>query len=262
MTASTWVLTGTFALSNMWLGMAFVRAEPPALAKFQAVYRVGKTIQASSLVGMTQQQFREMQKALKTEIEVIRPKVSTDNPVEVESLALYSSALDAMLDYDFMRDQEDQLRAYNKTVEAMNPKLAKEAPQSVGLISIRHEEKPEERSDLTDRASAIVQKYQLPTEKRTFNTKWYKGTWVYVSAGWDLRLLGLAADRLSEAATAIEGSPPHEKPNEIRLGMTVAEVETIMGPPKMKADLGEKLVYKYEDLAVEFRDGKVVDVRF
>jgi hypothetical protein len=48
---------------------------------------------------------------------------------------------------------------------------------------------------------------------------------------------------------------------EVRLGMTLAEVESVMGVPVAKADLGQKVLYKYKDMTVEFHDGKVADVR-
>jgi len=49
---------------------------------------------------------------------------------------------------------------------------------------------------------------------------------------------------------------------EISLGMTIAEIESVLGPPETKIFLGEKVVYKYEGMAVEFVDGKVADVKF
>lgn len=48
---------------------------------------------------------------------------------------------------------------------------------------------------------------------------------------------------------------------EVKLGMTPAEVESAMGLPLSKADLGEKVLYKYKDMTVEFHDGRVTDVR-
>lgn len=48
---------------------------------------------------------------------------------------------------------------------------------------------------------------------------------------------------------------------EVKLGMTPGEVESVMGLPVSKADLGEKVLYKYKDMTVEFHDGKVTDVR-
>lgn len=48
---------------------------------------------------------------------------------------------------------------------------------------------------------------------------------------------------------------------EVKLGMSFAEVETALGPPQTRADLGEKVLYKYKDMTVEFHDGKVADVK-
>lgn len=48
---------------------------------------------------------------------------------------------------------------------------------------------------------------------------------------------------------------------EVKLGMTPAEVEAALGLPGTKVDLGEKVLYKYKDMTVEFHDGKVSDVR-
>lgn len=47
----------------------------------------------------------------------------------------------------------------------------------------------------------------------------------------------------------------------ISVGMSFAEVESAMGPPQTRVDLPEKILYKYKDMTVEFRDGKVADVR-
>jgi hypothetical protein len=55
--------------------------------------------------------------------------------------------------------------------------------------------------------------------------------------------------------------PPASAPKELKLGMTAADVEKILGPPLTKVDLGEKVLYKYKDMTVEFHDGKVTDVR-
>jgi len=48
---------------------------------------------------------------------------------------------------------------------------------------------------------------------------------------------------------------------EVKLGMTFAEVEAALGPPQSRADLGEKVLYKYKDMTVEFHNGKVTDVK-
>jgi len=49
---------------------------------------------------------------------------------------------------------------------------------------------------------------------------------------------------------------------EISLGMTIAEIESVLGPPELKISLGEKVIYKYSDMTVDFVDGKVADVKF
>jgi hypothetical protein len=48
---------------------------------------------------------------------------------------------------------------------------------------------------------------------------------------------------------------------EVKLGMTPAEVEAALGLPEAKVDLGEKVLYKYKNMTVEFHGGKVTDVR-
>ena len=49
---------------------------------------------------------------------------------------------------------------------------------------------------------------------------------------------------------------------EIKLGMTIADVESIFGIPSRKATLDDKVIYKYKDMTVDFVDGKVSDVKF
>jgi len=63
-----------------------------------------------------------------------------------------------------------------------------------------------------------------------------------------------------EEARAFAESFPNSQ--EIRLGMTIEEVEYIFGNPERKALLGERTLYKYEDMVIEFLDGKVSDVQF
>jgi hypothetical protein len=48
---------------------------------------------------------------------------------------------------------------------------------------------------------------------------------------------------------------------EVKLGMTPGEVEAAMGLLETKVNLGEKVLYKYKNMTVEFHDGKVTDVR-
>ncbi len=48
---------------------------------------------------------------------------------------------------------------------------------------------------------------------------------------------------------------------EVKLGMTFAQVESVLGVPETRVDLGEKVLYKYKIMTVEFHEGKVTNVR-
>ena len=69
----------------------------------------------------------------------------------------------------------------------------------------------------------------------------------------------LPSDDLPGSAALQEASPA--QPKEIRLSMTVVEVEAVLGLPETRADLGEKVLYKYRNMTIEFHGGKVTDVR-
>jgi len=43
---------------------------------------------------------------------------------------------------------------------------------------------------------------------------------------------------------------------------TIADVESIFGTPSSKETFGEKLIYKYQDMTVEFVNGRVSDIKF
>jgi hypothetical protein len=49
--------------------------------------------------------------------------------------------------------------------------------------------------------------------------------------------------------------------SQVKAGMSFAEVEQALGVPQTRVDLGEKVLYKYKDMTVEFHDGRVTDVR-
>jgi len=51
------------------------------------------------------------------------------------------------------------------------------------------------------------------------------------------------------------------EPAEIKLGMTMGEVESALGKPDKKVNLGAKQIYYYKDMKVTFKDGKVADVQ-
>ena len=55
--------------------------------------------------------------------------------------------------------------------------------------------------------------------------------------------------------------PAPSSGKQLKSGMTFAEIESVLGPPETRADLGSKVLYKYKDMTVEFHDGKVTDVR-
>lgn len=48
---------------------------------------------------------------------------------------------------------------------------------------------------------------------------------------------------------------------QVKLGISFAEVDAALGVPQTRVDLGEKILYKYKDMVVEFHDCKVTDVR-
>jgi hypothetical protein len=47
----------------------------------------------------------------------------------------------------------------------------------------------------------------------------------------------------------------------ISLGMTIEDVERVMGRPRNVADLGAKKIYVYQDMKITFMDGRVSDVQ-
>ena len=51
------------------------------------------------------------------------------------------------------------------------------------------------------------------------------------------------------------------EPAEIKLGMAMGEVESALGKPDKKVNLGSKQIYYYKDMKVTFKDGKVSDVQ-
>ncbi len=43
---------------------------------------------------------------------------------------------------------------------------------------------------------------------------------------------------------------------------TIADVESIFGTPTSTETFGEKVIYKYQDMTVEFVNGRVSDIKF
>jgi len=89
-----------------------------------------------------------------------------------------------------------------------------------------------------------------------------KVTLVFVSNGnadaliskW-LRLSNtIERDKLGNTSSMVEVK-------QVKLGMSYAEVEQVLGVPATRVDLNTKVLYKYKDMTIEFQDGKVSDVR-
>jgi hypothetical protein len=40
----------------------------------------------------------------------------------------------------------------------------------------------------------------------------------------------------------------------VKLGLTASEVEAAMGPPVSGVDSGDRVLYKYRDMTIEFRN--------
>ena len=68
-----------------------------------------------------------------------------------------------------------------------------------------------------------------------------------------------------ETATAAPAIPPNQaSPGSavsIKVGQSIAEVRASLGEPVMVIDLGSKTTYKYKDMKVIFKEGKVADVQ-
>jgi hypothetical protein len=69
----------------------------------------------------------------------------------------------------------------------------------------------------------------------------------------------LPQSKLTESTTP---SAPEKKQVEIKKGMTIEEVESLLGKPLKSAKVGDKIMYKYEDWKITFIDGKVAEVDF
>ena len=72
------------------------------------------------------------------------------------------------------------------------------------------------------------------------------------------------ADDAAPAAAPVAPPPPRPAaPKEPKAGMTVAEIETMMGPPSLKfSGAGNTTTYSYKDLGIKivFTDGKVTSI--
>jgi hypothetical protein len=65
----------------------------------------------------------------------------------------------------------------------------------------------------------------------------------------------------SASRTADKGREAKREPARAQVGVTTAEVEAALGRPPATADLGDKLIYRYDGMTIEFLDTRVTDVR-
>jgi len=56
-------------------------------------------------------------------------------------------------------------------------------------------------------------------------------------------------------------APPGPGPVTLSEGLTIAQVETIMGKPRQSAVVGTKTIYLYKDMKITFVNGKVTDIQ-
>lgn len=72
-----------------------------------------------------------------------------------------------------------------------------------------------------------------------------------------------AQDAPAEGASAPVATPPSAPGQTINiaLGQTIDQVTAALGPPLTIVDLGAKKIYKYKDMKVTFKEGKVSDVQ-
>jgi len=49
---------------------------------------------------------------------------------------------------------------------------------------------------------------------------------------------------------------------ELKLGMTIEAVVALMKEPSKKVDLGDMIIYKYDDMVITFQEGKVTNIEF
>jgi hypothetical protein len=49
---------------------------------------------------------------------------------------------------------------------------------------------------------------------------------------------------------------------ELKLGMTIIEVVALLKEPSKKVDLGDRIIYKYDDMVITFQEGKVINIEF
>jgi Zn-dependent protease with chaperone function len=79
---------------------------------------------------------------------------------------------------------------------------------------------------------------------------------------WTPRPRVVPARRDAEEEESAEPAPAGTSRTEIRDGMTPAEVRAVLGAPQRETVYGTRTRWRYEDMTVIFRNGRVVEVRF
>jgi hypothetical protein len=110
-----------------------------------------------------------------------------------------------------------------------------------GLAAMQHESPEKLRLFLI---------FQRPDEEKPFDCG-------MVGTAWSTLFSPLDAAAVQRMLSA---NPSGVLVDEVKVGMTPAEVEAILGPPERKADLTTKTIYFYPRMKITFVAGKVADV--
>ncbi|HKR83399.1 MAG TPA: hypothetical protein VJS37_04440 [Terriglobales bacterium] len=93
-------------------------------------------------------------------------------------------------------------------------------------------------------------------------TRRYKGSLDYFFPGGYLPTADFAdVKKAINAAIVAESEYQDAGAATVSLGMTPAEVESVLGKPSKVVDLGNKKIFVYADIKITFMDGKVADVQ-
>jgi hypothetical protein len=93
-------------------------------------------------------------------------------------------------------------------------------------------------------------------------TRRYKGSLDYFFTGGSLQTLDFAEIKKAINGVLVAESEYQEAgPATVSLGMTPAQVESVLGKPSKVVELGAKRIFVYSDIKVTFMDEKVTDVQ-
>jgi hypothetical protein len=90
----------------------------------------------------------------------------------------------------------------------------------------------------------------------------YKGSLDYLFPGGYLQTADFGdVKKAVNAAIVAESEYQDAGAATVVLGMTPAQVESVLGKPSKVVDLGNKKIFVYSDIKITFMDGKVADVQ-